>query len=127
LVPFFIEDIYVKSTHQIGIKLEDIEDEIDAQKYRGLEVYVDKALFQSVKSEEGFVKWLSYQVYDQAEGFIGVLVEVQNFPAQIMLNVLSESKQMHLIPANLDWIVKVDDEAKSIEMQLPDGLLALNL
>ena len=126
LVPFFIEDIFLKSNNLVVVKLEDVEDEIDAQKYRGLDVFVDKKLYQSVKSEEGFVQWISYQITDQTYGLIGELIEVQDFPAQIMLYVLSANKQTFLIPANFDWIQRVDDEKKFIEMQLPEGLLELN-
>ena len=126
LVPFFIEQAFLKSSHNIVLKIEDIDDEIAVQNYRGLEVYVDKLFYKEEENNEGFVRWISYTVHDKTFGLIGELVEVQEFPAQVMLSVLSDTKQEFLIPANFDWILEADDEQKSLLMQLPDGLLSLN-
>jgi 16S rRNA processing protein RimM len=126
LVPFFIENIYLKSSNLIVVKLEDVENEIDVQKFRSLEVYVDKDLFKAESSSLGFVKWLNFEIIDSAYGLVGTLEEVQEFPSQLMLQVKSKQNQMHLIPANQEWLVGVDEDKRTIEMQLPDGLLALN-
>lgn len=126
LVPFFIEDIFLKAPNLIVVKLEDIKDEIEAQKYRGLHFYIDKNLFTSSENEKDFVQWLSFRVFDSEQGLVGILIDVQEYPSQLMLHVKSADKREYLIPANYDWLIKVDEEEKILEMHLPEGLLDLN-
>ncbi len=126
LVPFFIETIGLKSPNLLVLKLEDINNEVEARKLRSLEVYIDKNVFKAESNALGFVRWLNFEVMDTTFGRVGVLEDVQEFPSQLMLHVKSEDNRRHLIPANEDWLVKVDEDKNIIEMQLPEGLLNLN-
>lgn len=57
---------------------------------------------------------------------IGVLAAVEEMPGGEMLHVRTESGEDLLIPFVSAWTQSVDLEARTIHLQLPEGLLELN-
>lgn len=60
------------------------------------------------------------------ETAIGVLIAVEDMPGGELLHVRSGAGDEVLIPFVSAWIQLVDLDARSIHMQLPEGLLELN-
>ncbi len=126
LVPFFIEKIYQRSDIELQIKLEDIEDEIQAKIYTGDSIFIDKNLYEFPDEENIFFEWLAFIVSNKEGLIIGKISELLEFPGQNMLKICNPDSEDIIIPAIEDWIVSVDTEKKTICMDLPDGLIDLN-
>ena len=125
LVPFFIEEINKKSDIELQIKLEDIDDEIEAKVYLGQEVYLDKSVL-NVEQSNNF-SWLNFQIKNSEGVFIGEIIEIMEFPGQDMLKISTRTADEIIIPAIEDWIIEVKTEENIIVMDLPSGLINLNL
>jgi 16S rRNA processing protein RimM len=55
---------------------------------------------------------------------IGVISEIEEYPQQEMATINYNKKDI-LIPLNEQFIIKLDNKKKVIEMELPEGLLEL--
>ena len=126
LVPFFIDNIFLKSEKEIQIKLEDIDDEIQAKKYLGHEIYIDQEASFIEDDSSIFFKYINYKIANEQAEVLGQIVELLEYPGQIMLVVNIEEGEEVIVPAIEDWIVSIDSEQKIIGMNLPDGLFELN-
>ncbi len=123
LIPFFIEHIIIQGSRDLLIKFEDIDEE-DAQ-YKGLELLIDKSLLNTDSVESNLTLCVGYSVFDN-DLKIGELSDVLEYPAQQMFEVKTEEDKHLLIPANIAWIERIDNELQQIRMNLPEGLLEIN-
>lgn len=127
LVPFFIENISTRSDIELQVKFEDIDDEIKAKTFIGNSIYLEKNQYQEEIEERVFFKWLSFQIVDEQGAFIGEIKDVIEYPSQNMLIINTKNADELIIPAIEDWIISVDSDKKEIKMNLPEGLIDLNL
>ncbi|MCK5170701.1 MAG: hypothetical protein KAQ75_12550 [Bacteroidales bacterium] len=123
LVPFFIENIKVKSSSTVVIKIEDIDSEITSSEFIGNDFYISKPQ----KKELGLVLVEStdvsgYIVKDQNNKMIGTVVEFIDISKNPLLNVKTKSGEV-LIPASDELIIEVDDDQHIILVNIPEGLL----
>ena len=127
LVPFFIEQISRRTDIELQIKLEDIDDEIQAKTYIGNSIFIEKDNLQIEVEDEAFSQWVSFQIVDEQGIFIGQIVKLIEYPSQSMLLINTKEQDEILIPAIEEWIISVDSDKKEIVMNLPTGLIDLNL
>lgn len=66
-----------------------------------------------------------YEVHDVRAGVIGTVDGVIDNPGQSLLSVKRPGKGSALIPIVDDFILGIDDDARTIEVSVPDGLLDL--
>ncbi len=70
--------------------------------------------------------WEGSAVYDAHAGLVGHVVGMREMPAQNLLEVRrADSYAIVLIPLVDAFIVSVDEKARRIDMDLPEGLLEL--
>ncbi len=70
--------------------------------------------------------WDGWDVHDARAGLVGAVVGVREMPGQDLLEVASaEGGRTVLIPLVDAFVVDVDEDARRIEVDLPDGLLEL--
>ena len=69
--------------------------------------------------------FLHYSVYDTDKGYLGHIVDVDMSTTNVLFVVERENGEELLIPATDDLVVSVDEKAKKIEMNIPEGLLDL--
>lgn len=127
-VPFFIEEYRFRSDTTALMKLEDIDTEEDARPFTNLDVYYPKAYITS--DDEGELSapgdfFLHFSVYDTEKGLLGRIVDVDMTTANVLFVVERESGDELLIPAIDDLVVSVDEKAKKLVMNIPEGLLEL--
>jgi len=120
-VPYFIES--VRETNQILVKFEEMDDPEDASTISLKDIYMEEknvtsSEFANQKDKE---QLLGYTVFSENEN-IGTITGVEIFPQQIMAVVQRDSKQFYL-PLIDQFIVDIDDNAKVIHMNLPEGIL----
>lgn len=126
LVPFFIENIRIKSNNTAVIKFEDLDDEADSLEFIGSEFYLTPQQADLLEMEsEDFIDVEGYQIFDQDGKFIGVVLEFIDIPENPLLNVNTEKGEL-LIPAKDELIIGLDDDAREIRISITEGLTELD-
>jgi 16S rRNA processing protein RimM len=122
LVPFFMEEYRFKSDSNALVKFEDIDSQERAQQLTGIDVYFPHTL---ADNDENCISWaaiVGFDIIDADSGNkIGRIASVDD----TTINILFELEDGCLIPASEDLITDIDQQARRITMQLPEGLLNL--
>lgn len=125
-VPFFINS--VKENEDLFLRFKEVDTPEKARELSNQPVYIDdKGIVIENLSDETLddVNFLvSFQIEDVNSGFKGKIKSLEEFPSQLMALVESNSKEF-MIPIHEDWIVKIDEKKKHIQVKLPEGLLDL--
>ena len=122
-VPFFISNIRVKSQNAALVTLEDIEDETEARKLIGKDIYLPIALMEDedMLSYEYFV---GFTVVNAGEK-LGEISFVDDQTVNILFGIKTEDGDI-LLPAVEDFIDEVDNENKILYTNYPIELVELN-
>ena len=121
-VPFFIEEYRFRSDANAIIKFEDIDNQERARELTGCEVYFPREL---ADTDDNSISWAAIVGFDIIEvesgNKIGRIASVDD----TTLNILFCLEDGRLIPASSDLITAIDQQARTITMHLPAGLLDL--
>ncbi len=123
LVPFFIESWRVKGSKTLLIKLEDVETEDKARELSGSEVYTE-SVNSSTEDDFQTAAFVGFKVVDQTKGNIGVITGINEISNNPLFIIDYEGDEI-LIPINPDFIIAVVEQEKTIEVNLPEGLVDL--
>ena len=125
VVPFFLEQVLLKTSSTAVVKLEDIDTLEEAHQLTGLTWYLPaekpgEAHHQA--SDPGALQ--GYTLIDQDNREIGVIEDFTDIASNPLLQV---RHQGHLIdiPLNEETIHFIDPERKIIKNEVPEGLLDL--
>lgn len=121
------KDITVISFRHSGqfdfVKVEKIQTKEEAILFKGWEI-------QTIKDrkdlDEGYYFYSDLRdckIVDQSGNELGTVKEVEEFPAQITLRVKRKGASDFFVPFIKDFIIKVDIEAKTITINLVEGML----
>jgi len=128
-VPYFIESYRLKGDNSGLIKFEGIDSAEDAKELTKVNLYMERVSLPNDFSSEdvhGTDFYVGYQIADRDGNIIGKIISIDDSTENILFDVLSVSEDEILIPASDDYIVKIDDDAAVIYMEIPEGLLDLN-
>lgn len=126
-VPFFIEEFSERNQNTLIIKLEDVDSEPEARKYSESSVYINKEVLSQRNSAEPNINLLEgFRVLDTNFGEIGIFDTVLDFESNPVMRVLQNNKEI-LIPYNEEFVVNINEQNKTIDVNCPDGLLDLYL
>lgn len=121
-VPFFVENLRTKSGDTLLLTIDGIASEEQAKKLVNAKIY---ALTEEMPEQD--------EVYcDYFIGFtivvdgkeIGCIADVDDSTENALFVVESQGKTLY-VPISEDFIVDIDEAEKTIEMELPEGLLDL--
>jgi len=122
LVPFFIENIKVKSNNTAVVKIEGINSEQSSKEFIDSDFYISKKQKKEVDLIlDESIDVAGYVLKDQNEEVIGTVIEFIDIARNPLLNVKVGKKEI-LIPANDDLIIEVDDDQQIILINIPEGL-----
>lgn len=130
-VPFFIEDYRWRSDSVILLKLEDIDTQESALSFCGQTLWFDRKCFTRKEEEEYDTAaeedqgLIGYHVIDQALGDLGEIVDINDQTANVLFIVNHEGEEL-MIPAADELILDIDDETKTVRMDLPAGLVNMD-
>jgi len=122
LVPFFIEECVLKNNN-VYVKFCDIHSVEDAGKIAGLRIYIEQSNADENDNAHALV---SYSLFNAPNTFAGTITDVLEYPMQLLLEVETPHNTQILIPLVDEFIVEIDEEKRSITMNIPEGLLELN-
>ncbi|MES2417600.1 MAG: ribosome maturation factor RimM [Bacteroidota bacterium] len=127
MVPFFVAShkLYPNST---GLFYFDDIDHIDkAQALVKKKMYLPLSKMP-VRDEDDFTyeDLKGFLVFDETHGELGEIIAINEYPQQFVATMLYKEKEI-LFPLNEDMIVEIDDEEKTLLVDLPEGLLDIYL
>ncbi|HYX05242.1 MAG TPA: hypothetical protein VE912_00775 [Bacteroidales bacterium] len=123
LVPFFLLSARLTDETCAIIQLEDTENEEQAERLIGYEVYLP-AGHSNKKPESGKENYSGFQIIDKVLGDIGIVNDFLEIPGNPLLQTEYNGSEL-LIPFNKNVVQKISNRKKQIRIKLPEGLLDL--
>lgn len=124
-IPFYIEEYRFRSDSAALVKLEDIDSDQEARMFTNVEVFYPKKYISGedvVGTHRDY--FLEYLIVDELLGEIGRIKRLDDTTVNWLFVVDYKNKQI-LIPANDDFISRIDDNKKILYMRIPEALLSL--
>lgn len=126
LVPFFIEEYRFKNDSVALVKFDGIDSIEQAQPILGSAVYFEKKYVNMDEQDEVSLSYfIGFGITGTDEGPIGTIVDIDDNTDNWLFVVERSDGSECLIPAHDEFIINIDHNNKTIEMNLPAGLLDL--
>jgi 16S rRNA processing protein RimM len=123
-VPFYIESTKADLNDEIILKLQGIASMELASSFIGKSLLLPKK--QVMKEEvEGDLDIEGFTVVDQKYGVLGEVLEIVEYPYQSLAKINFNGVDV-LIPLVDAIIIEINDKKKTIQVNLPEGLLGIN-
>ncbi len=128
-MPYFVDQVR-GSFPELILKLEDINSKEQAQPLSNKTVYARRAQLTVNKDSilstgMQYAALEGYTAQDMDGKRLGTIVEIVAYPKQEMA-VLDTGTDEVLVPLNSIFVQQVDKLAKTVKLDLPEGLLDLN-
>jgi 16S rRNA processing protein RimM len=124
LVPFFITSFTYRDDKSGIVLFDDVDDKSKTTGLIHKEVYARSKMFSLPEKELFLSDLIGYQLRDITSGFAGTIVAVDEIPGNPVVHVRAGEKE-RLVPYQEELIARISKKKKTIEMELPDGLLNL--
>lgn len=122
LVPFFIEEYRFRNDTTAIIKFEGVDSQERARELTGCYVYFPRELADSADDGLSWSAIVGFYILEVKSGkVIGRIASIDDST----LNILFCLEDGRLIPATDDLITAIDQQARTITMHIPEGLLEL--
>ena len=122
LVPFFIEEYRFKSDANAIMKFEGLDTQEQARELTGCDVYFPRSLSEGNDADISWNILVGFDLIEVDSGrTIGRIASIDDST----LNILFCLDDGRLIPASDDLITAIDQQAHTITMHIPEGLLEL--
>ena len=123
-IPFFVEEFRYNSNVSARIKFEGINSIEHALTFG--DTFISKELVKEAEEEfyleSEWDMFIGFSVFDENSTFIGEINGVDSSTLNVLFIVINGDQEF-LIPATLDFILKMDPDKKEIHLKLPEGLL----
>ncbi|PKA82639.1 16S rRNA processing protein RimM [Ulvibacter sp. MAR_2010_11] len=127
LIPFFIAESSLHKSELLRVKFEEVTSEADANGLIGAALYLPLNMLPKLTGTQFYYhEIIGYVVQDISFGEVGTIVGVNDTTAQALFEINRDGKEI-LIPINDNFIKKVDRTAKTILLDVPEGLIELYL
>ena len=125
-VPFFVESVRSKGEDKAIVKLDDVNCIEAAEEFVGLKLLLPKGEVDE-DDELTLEKLVGYTVVTETVGAIGAITAVEEYSMNTVFEIRHTSGKSIMIPAADDLIVEVDEETRTIIMEIPEGLIDVYL
>lgn len=123
LLPYFIKEVKAKAIDENTVLFEDITTKEAAQKLVGKAVWLLQEDFQKQSNKKSPIALIGYSVISN-DVVVGIVNEVIEQTHQILFSVTYKNNEAYL-PMHDDNLMNINHQKKTIELELPDGLLEL--
>lgn len=122
MVPYGIRHCTIQND-RATIQLQAVQDAAAAQPFKGKSLFVSPTTWAcQTAADPASLSLIGYQVIDRAQGRLGPVQSVQNWPGQ-KLWVVDYQAQELLIPQQGAIVDQIDHEQRKIVVDLPPGFL----
>lgn len=126
IVPMRMTDVKRRGDRSATVALGNIATERQAKALVGCKVYGTPE--EGDDGEEGdndMASLIGYTLVDETSGPVGVVGDIDDSVAANPLLIVRTTQGEALIPAADEFVVSVDDKARTLTLRLPEGLLNL--
>jgi len=121
-IPFFIQEIKIKAKNQLIVLFEGLDDKSSAH-YVDSELYLPLSSLPVLEGNNFYYHEIKgFSVIDAVHGNIGVCQDVLESSMQAVMQIANPKGEI-LVPIVDHFIKKVNREARSIEIETPQGLV----
>lgn len=128
-VPFFIESWRGRGNERFLIKLEGVDDENSASAFSRHPIYAltNELDLEDENDDEGMYLYdmIGFTLFDGNKP-VGVIKDIDDTTENILFHVEDNNGRIIFVPFADDWTESFDQKAKTITMNLPEGILDLN-
>ncbi|MEO9571216.1 MAG: ribosome maturation factor RimM [Polaribacter sp.] len=125
LVPFFIDKSSLHKGNQLRVQFEDVYSEEEADAILKSNVYLPNTMLPKLTGDKFYYhEVIGFTVVDANFGEVGQIVHINDKAAQPLFEIDRDGTEI-FIPMVDDFIKKVDRENKVIQVEAPEGLIAL--
>ncbi|WP_069660574.1 ribosome maturation factor RimM [Arcticibacter eurypsychrophilus] len=127
LIPYFISSYKIHPNSTGYFYFEDIDIIEKAAKLLKKKLYLPLSKKPERTNDEFYYTDLKgFIAYDEKLGELGEILDVHEYPQQFIAVVAYQSNEI-MFPLNDDLIISIDEEAKTLHVDLPDGLTDIYL
>jgi 16S rRNA processing protein RimM len=125
-VPFFIESYRFQNEEMAYIKFEDIDTLEQACELTGCSVFFPKKLAETIGGPLTKTELFNYQLINTHTGqTVGTIKGIDDSTLNILFKVETPEGKQILVPASEDFVESINQDERTIRINLPDGLLDL--
>jgi 16S rRNA processing protein RimM len=127
-VPLYVGRVEARGG-KVVVLFDDVESEQQALELVGKELWLEPRIeaSASVAKPKAGEAYAGYAFADKWHGAIGKFSHRLDFPGNPVLALIDEQGREILVPDNAALVVSIDKKAKTVMLNLPDGLLDLYL
>ena len=108
------------------MKLEEVDSPEAVSAYLSKELFLDAdeiSLENKSEAKETNVL-VGYSIIDQNDNVIGDIIEILEYPEQILAKLFYNNKQV-LVPIHEDLVIELAEDSKKLKLEIAEGLLEL--
>lgn len=128
-VPYFAESVRPKGSTSFLIKISGIDSEEAASELVNKEIYILKKDAEELLEDEfdELAALVGYKLIDaDSKEEAGEITGIDDSTVNVLFIVETPEGEEIYVPANEELIKEIDDDASTVEMILPEGLLNIN-
>ena len=127
LIPFFVEKSNLQKSNLLRVKLEEVNEEADADDLLKRNVYLPLTKLPKLGGNKFYYhEVIGYKAVDATHGEIGTIKFINDQTLQALFFIDFNDKEI-IIPVNDRFIQKVDKDEHIIYFQTPEGLIDMYL
>lgn len=127
LVPFFIDSISINDKGFAKIKFEGVDTEEEAKALVKKQLFLPLSILPKLDGNHFYYHEIEgFKVHDQKKGIVGNVIRVLEVNNNPLIEIDANGKEV-LIPLQDEFLIKVDREKETLEVNCPDGLIDLYL
>ena len=127
LLPFTVKQVQQLKKNKAVVLLEGIDSIEKAEKFVKSGLFLPLSSLPPLKGKDFyFHEIIGFKAIDKTHGDIGIVESILELPQQNIIQLKKNYKEI-LIPVKADFIVKIDRENKTLELDAPEGLIDVYL
>jgi 16S rRNA processing protein RimM len=128
LLPFFIEESLLQKGNKLRVSLEEVNNEEEANQLLKRPVYLPLTMLPKLEGNKFYYhEVIGFKVIDKVLGEVGTIKSINDTTAQVLFILENKNKKEILIPLIDNFLVKVDRDKKEVNVNTPEGLIAMYL
>lgn len=125
-VPFLVSSVKEHASGNIILKFDGYDSSEVMTEFTGCRIFISHEKIKDKKEIPAQAILTGFRLYDRSKNYIGLVQKVMSLPMQYMLVLHDDEGNELLIPINEDWLIEMDEDEKTIIMDLPDGIIQIN-
>ena len=125
-VPFFIESFTKKGTNRALAHITGVKNLQDAEEIAGKDIFVEPDGIIGYQNDEDdkltVDDLIGWTLLDSDNSTVGEITDYEDIPGNTCLYVETKGGQV-MIPLHEDLILSVDEDSKTISVNVPEGLI----